>query len=84
LFRVQAGDCWELGRQSYINGDHYHTVLWMGEALNKLEEESNKTAARKDILEYLAFSTYKQGKSASLSGSAEKMERKFQRSVSRV
>jgi hypothetical protein len=33
----------------------------MGEALNKLEEESNKTATRQEILEYLAFSTYKQG-----------------------
>ncbi|XP_046656304.1 prolyl 4-hydroxylase subunit alpha-1-like isoform X1 [Daphnia pulicaria] len=59
--QLTAGDCWELGRQSYNNGDHYHTVLWMGEALNKLEEESNKTATRQEILEYLAFSTYKQG-----------------------
>jgi hypothetical protein len=33
----------------------------MGEALNKFEEESNKTVAREDILDYLAFSTYKQG-----------------------
>ncbi len=56
-----AGDCWELGRQSYNNGDHYHTVLWMAEALNKFEDESNKTVAREDILDYLAFSTYKQG-----------------------
>ena len=56
-----AGDCWELGRQSYNNGDHYHTVLWMGEALNKLEDESNKTVSREEILEYLAFSTYVEG-----------------------
>lgn len=33
----------------------------MAEALNKLEEEPNKTATREEILEYLAFSTYKQG-----------------------
>jgi prolyl 4-hydroxylase len=57
-----AGDCWELGRQSYNNGDHYHTVLWMAEALNKFEDESNKTVTRQDILGYLAFSTYKKGK----------------------
>jgi prolyl 4-hydroxylase len=56
-----AGDCWELGRQSYNNGDHYHTVLWMGEALNKWDDESNKTVAREDILDYLSFSTFKQG-----------------------
>ncbi|EFX85841.1 hypothetical protein DAPPUDRAFT_208740 [Daphnia pulex] len=59
--QLTAGDCWELGRQSYNNGDHYHTVLWMGEALNKFESESNKTVTRQDILEYLAFSTFKQG-----------------------
>ena len=34
----------------------------MGEALNKYEHESNKTVTRQDILEYLAFSTFKQGK----------------------
>lgn len=56
-----AGDCWELGRQSYNNDDHYHTVLWMGEALNKFDDESNKTVTRESILEYLAFSTFKQG-----------------------
>ena len=63
MFCSLAGDCWELGRQSYNNGDHYHTVLWMGEALAKYEEETNKTVTRQDILEYLAFSTYKQGNS---------------------
>lgn len=59
--QLTAGDCWELGRQSYNNGDHYHTVLWMGEALNKFEQETNKTVSREEILEYLAFSTYVQG-----------------------
>lgn len=56
-----AGDCFELGRQSYNNADHYHTVLWMVEALNKYELEANKTITRQEILEYLAFSTYMQG-----------------------
>ncbi|XP_069668616.1 prolyl 4-hydroxylase subunit alpha-1-like isoform X2 [Periplaneta americana] len=58
---LSAGDCFELGRQSYNNGDFYHTVLWMNEALQRYEEEYNKTTAKSDILEYLAFSTYKQG-----------------------
>ncbi|PSN40929.1 Prolyl 4-hydroxylase subunit alpha-2 [Blattella germanica] len=57
----KAGDCFELGRQSYNNGDYYHTVLWMTEALQRHEEEYNKTTDKSDILEYLAFSTYKQG-----------------------
>lgn len=58
---LSAGDCFELGRQSYNNGDYYHTVLWMTEALERYEEEYNKTTVKSDILEYLAFSTYKQG-----------------------
>ncbi|KAJ9592145.1 hypothetical protein L9F63_001261, partial [Diploptera punctata] len=58
---LSAGDCFELGRQSYNNGDYYHTVLWMTEALQRYEEEYNKTTDKSDILEYLAFSIYKQG-----------------------
>lgn len=58
---LSAGDCFELGRQSYNNGDFYHTVLWMQEALQRYEGEYNKTTTKSDILEYLAFSTYMQG-----------------------
>lgn len=56
---MSAGDCFELGRQSYLNADHYHTVLWMSEAMERLNSVSSITKA--DILEYLAFSTFKQG-----------------------
>uniref|UniRef100_A0A336MJ28 procollagen-proline 4-dioxygenase n=2 Tax=Culicoides sonorensis TaxID=179676 RepID=A0A336MJ28_CULSO len=58
---MSANDCFELGRQSYMNHDYYHTILWMEESLRKLENESNRTIDRSDILEYLAFSTFKQG-----------------------
>ncbi|XP_023317425.1 prolyl 4-hydroxylase subunit alpha-1 isoform X1 [Trichogramma pretiosum] len=59
---LSAGDCFELGRQSYNNGDYYHTVLWMQEAMDRMQEEQNHTSVSKpDILEYLAFSTYMQG-----------------------
>ncbi|XP_065307230.1 prolyl 4-hydroxylase subunit alpha-1 isoform X2 [Dermacentor albipictus] len=58
---LSAGDCFELGRQSYNNEDHYHTVLWMQEALDRVDEEVDKTADRTEILEYLAFSTFQQG-----------------------
>ena len=34
----------------------YHTVNWMSEALQILDEERNKTANRADILDYLAYS----------------------------
>lgn len=59
--QLSAGDCFELGRQSYQNKDYYHTVLWMTEAMDRYHEEVNKTTAKGDILEYLAFSTYMQG-----------------------
>lgn len=58
---LSAADCFELGRQSYNNGDYYHTMLWMKEAEGRLRREANETVDRSDILEYLAFSTYKQG-----------------------
>lgn len=62
---MSSDDCFELGRQSYVNRDYYHTVLWMNEAMARmLEEPHNQTQSftRADVLEYLAFCTYKQGK----------------------
>ncbi|KAL1505429.1 hypothetical protein ABEB36_004999 [Hypothenemus hampei] len=58
---LNAADCFELGRQSYNNGDYYHTQLWMEEAESRLKSERNRTVDYGDILEYLAFSIYKQG-----------------------
>lgn len=59
--RLTAHDCFELGRQSYNVGDHYHTRLWMQQALKRWETEAEKTVDRTDILEYMAFSAYVQG-----------------------
>ncbi|KAI4458951.1 prolyl 4-hydroxylase alpha subunit [Holotrichia oblita] len=58
---LTAADCFELGRQSYTNDDHYHTQLWMMEADKRLKLEVNQSVERSKILEYLAFSTYKLG-----------------------
>jgi hypothetical protein len=30
---LTAHDCFELGRQTYNNGDYFHTNIWMEEAL---------------------------------------------------
>ncbi|XP_059084630.1 prolyl 4-hydroxylase subunit alpha-1-like [Tigriopus californicus] len=59
--KLSAHDCFELGRQSYNVGDHYHSILWMNQALKRLEEEENKTVDAGDVYEYLAFSAYVQG-----------------------
>ena len=58
---LSAGDCFELGRHSYTIGDFYHTTLWMKEALNRVKKEENKSADEAEILEYLAFCTFKEG-----------------------
>ncbi|XP_055525461.1 prolyl 4-hydroxylase subunit alpha-1-like [Wyeomyia smithii] len=58
---MSAGDCFELGRQMYLNGDYYHTMLWMREAMDRLSHEVNRTTTKADVLEYLAFSTFKEG-----------------------
>ncbi|GJQ82951.1 hypothetical protein Trydic_g5951 [Trypoxylus dichotomus] len=59
--QLNAEACFELGRQSYNVGDYYHTKLWMTEADERLKREVNHTIDRSDILEYLAFSTFKLG-----------------------
>lgn len=64
---MSSDDCFELGRQSYVNHDYYHTVLWMKEAMSRMREEPNnrtQSFTKADVLEYLAFSTYKQGKNS--------------------
>lgn len=68
---LTTGDCFELGRQSYNNEDYYHTVEWMTEALNRLtvgegfsnnhNQSEPEELTKADILEYLAFSTFKEG-----------------------
>ncbi|KAJ8318338.1 hypothetical protein KUTeg_003429 [Tegillarca granosa] len=56
---LSAQDCFEVGRIAYNRNDYYHTTLWMEQTMGRLEEEKNKTVAKKDILDYLSFSHYK-------------------------
>ncbi|VDN00578.1 unnamed protein product, partial [Onchocerca ochengi] len=58
---LTAGDCFEIGRAAYYANDYYHTIMWMQEARERVEKEVTPTANLEDILEYLAFSLYKQG-----------------------
>ena len=50
-----ANDCFELGRLAYLEKDYYHTVLWMHEAMNRVDNDSLFHAA---VLDYLAYATY--------------------------
>lgn len=56
---MSSEDCFEIGRQTYSNEDYRHTIPWMNEALSRLNNDSR--VPRSDMLEYLAFSTFKQG-----------------------
>lgn len=58
---LKSGDCFEIGRQAFIYNDHYHAMLWLQEALDRVEKEKNATVAVVDILEYLAYSTFMNG-----------------------
>ncbi|CRK94746.1 CLUMA_CG008246, isoform A [Clunio marinus] len=57
--QMSSEDCFEVGRQMYNNQDYHHTVMWMEEAINRLTNDSR--LLRSDVLEYLAFSTFKEG-----------------------
>lgn len=56
---MSSEDCFEIGRQMYNNRDYHHTIMWMTEAINRLKNDSRMP--RSDLLEYLAFSTFKEG-----------------------
>jgi prolyl 4-hydroxylase len=56
---MSSEDCFEIGRQMYNNRDYHHTIMWMNEAMNRLN--NNSRLPRSDVLEYLAFSTFKEG-----------------------
>ncbi|VDM91575.1 unnamed protein product, partial [Onchocerca ochengi] len=58
---LTAGDCFEIGRAAYDEYDYYHAITWMQEARERVEKETVPTANLEDILEYLAFSLYRQG-----------------------
>ena len=58
---LSAHDCFELGRQAYNVHNYFHTNLWMDQALKVYQEESDKSVAQSDILEYLAFASYMSG-----------------------
>jgi len=59
--RMSAEDCFRLGSVAYNKQDYYHTILWMEEALNKVEEEKEATIDRPTLLDYLSYSVYMKG-----------------------
>lgn len=62
---MSSKDCFEIGLQSYFNGDYYHASLWMKEAL-ALSDNATDIITNADILEYLAFYMFIQGETSSV------------------
>ncbi|CAJ0598971.1 unnamed protein product [Cylicocyclus nassatus] len=60
-YTFDSGDCFTIAKAAYNDGDYYHTIMWMEEALRKMEDEEDPAADREEVLEYLSFSLYKQG-----------------------
>ncbi|KAL3876586.1 hypothetical protein ACJMK2_034417 [Sinanodonta woodiana] len=59
--QLSAEDCFELGRMAYNEEDYYHTLLWMQEALVRVNDTERQPVKRQAVLDYLAFSSFKQG-----------------------
>ncbi|CAJ0937708.1 unnamed protein product, partial [Mesorhabditis belari] len=59
--KLNTHDVFEVGRAAYNAKDYYHCLMWMQEALNRLENENPQTIEESEILEYLAYSLYQQG-----------------------
>ena len=47
--QLSAQDCFEIGRQTYNNGDYFHTNIWMEEALRKYEAEEDKSVQKENF-----------------------------------
>jgi prolyl 4-hydroxylase len=44
---------------AYINGDFYHALMWMQEALDRFDlEKNNSSISKNDILDHLASATF--------------------------
>jgi hypothetical protein len=52
---VIADECYAIGRVAYANGDFYHTLMWMQEALDRFD---NVFISKIDILDILANATF--------------------------
>ena len=53
---LSAADCFEVGKQSYINGDSHLAVRWIKQALKKLKKEgSNPTIDKGEMTRYYNY-----------------------------
>jgi prolyl 4-hydroxylase len=59
--KMDAHDCFWLGRVAYLESDHYHCLMWMQEALEQVKKEEPPTIPESEIIDHLAYCMYHQG-----------------------
>ncbi|NXH23056.1 P4HA2 hydroxylase, partial [Bucco capensis] len=58
---LTVDDCFGMGRTAYNDGDYYHTVLWMEQALKQHDEGEDTPVSKVDILDYLSYAVFQFG-----------------------
>ncbi|XP_069052046.1 prolyl 4-hydroxylase subunit alpha-2 isoform X1 [Lepisosteus oculatus] len=58
---LTVDDCYDMGKTAYNEGDYYHTVLWMQQALKQLDEGEEAVVTKSDVFDYLSYSVYQMG-----------------------
>ncbi|KAL7668727.1 hypothetical protein ACOME3_009418 [Neoechinorhynchus agilis] len=58
---LTAAEYFEVGFNAYSNEDFYHALDWFNASIKELEREAIPTIDLKLILDYISFTTFKQG-----------------------
>lgn len=58
---LTVSDCFGMGKTAYNDGDYYHTVLWMEQALKQHDEGEDTTVSKVEILDYLSYAVFQFG-----------------------
>ncbi|KAM8973882.1 prolyl 4-hydroxylase subunit alpha-2 isoform 2-T2 [Pelodytes ibericus] len=58
---LSVDDCFGMGKIAYGDGDYYHTVLWMQQALKFLDEGEETTITKVAVLDYLSYTVFQLG-----------------------
>lgn len=58
---LTVDDCFGMGKTAYNDGDYYHTVLWMQQALKQHDNGEQTTISKVDILDYLSYAVFQLG-----------------------
>ncbi|XP_027704972.1 prolyl 4-hydroxylase subunit alpha-2 isoform X4 [Vombatus ursinus] len=58
---LSADDSFGMGKTAYNDGDYYHTVLWMQQALKQHDDGEDATTSKAEILDYLSYAVFQLG-----------------------